>query len=288
MTLQQLRAVVAVDRHRSFTRAARELGRSQSAVSRAVAELERQLDVSLFERLGQRVHPTEAGSWLATEAQRTLGDVERLEEHLRSAARPSLRVGASTTPGIYLLPPVLGRLRQQLPDLRLHYEVTNSVDVARKVLANELDVGVIGGPSPTPGLVSSVVAEDRVVCVGWPGHPSTGRVLSAAELVEQPILIREEGSATRSLLDGWLRERGLELARPIVQARPEAIKGLVRAGLGIAFLSIHGLRQELDRGELVLLEVERLQLTRPLFVVLHPDKRTGPAIRQFRQLLRAR
>ncbi len=248
MTLQQLRAVVAVDRHKSFTRAARELGRSQSAVSRAVGELERRLDVTLFERLGQRVHTTEAGGWLATEAQRTLGDVERLQEHLRSSARPSLRVGASTTPGIYLLPAVLGRLQRQLPDLRLHYEVTNSVDVAQKVLANHLDVGVIGGPVPAPGLVSRVIAEDRVVCIARPGHPSIGRMLAPEELVEETVVIREDGSATRSLLDGWLQDRRLELARPIVQARPEAIKALVRAGLGIAFLSVHGVRQELERG----------------------------------------
>src|SRR5438034_10890783 len=111
MTLDHLRSFLAVQKHLGYTRAGKELFLSQPAVSRHVQALEDQLGVTLFEQIGKRLSLTDAGRTLAKEAERLLGDLERVSETVKAhsgADRGTLRLGASTTPGFYLLPALLG------------------------------------------------------------------------------------------------------------------------------------------------------------------------------------
>src|SRR5688572_30586814 len=126
MNPANLRTFLAVEKHLNYTHAARELLLSQPAVSRQIRQLERDLGVQLFEQLGKRLYLTDAGKTLLREASRLLGNLDRVREAMvahQEAHHGALRLGASTTPGIYLLPPVLGQFHRSHPEVEISYRV---------------------------------------------------------------------------------------------------------------------------------------------------------------------
>ncbi len=289
VNLDLLKSFLAVYRRRSFTQAAEDVARTQSAVSRQIHQLERQLGVILFERIGKTVIPTDAGRALAPPAEQLLGQAERVAETVRGYAgadRGALHIGASTTPGYYWLPPILGRFHSRYPGVELHLTVANSRSIEQRIHRNELDLGFVGGHLTSDSLSMQRVADDEIVCICGRGHPlGNRRSSSIAELSSAIWIVREKGSATRELFEKHLAKVGIRLKRVMELDSPEGIKGLVRAGIGISFLSIHAASAEIRRRELRRIGLERLQLTRPLFLVHHPDKHFSPAMQRLVQLL---
>ena len=277
-----LRTFLAVRKHRSYTRAAEELFVTQPAVSRRVRRLEQALGTALFEQIGKSLHTTDAGETLAAEADRLLGATGRAIEAVRAhdrGGRGALRVGASTTPGFYLLPQALGRFHRAFPGVELHYVVQNSTRIEHQILRNELDLGFVGAHLASRELHLDPVGGDEVVCFSHPAHPlARRRNLSPAALVNELWVVREQGSATRRLFESWLASTDARMGRTIELNCPEAVKALVAAGVGISFMSLHGLRDEFRRGRLRRLRVRGLNLTRPIFAARHNDKRESPSM----------
>jgi len=289
MKLDQLRAFLAVYENGSFTAGAATLGRTQPAVSRRVQLLEQHLGIALFERIGKSLYPTEAGRRLATEAERLLGDVARLEERVGRPGARQLRIGASTTPGLYLLPRLLGGFHRAHPEVALDCVIENTERVSELLLRNALDLGLVGGQAKAPSLLSRPVASDRILCVCGPDHPLAARPsLEAAELAGATWVVRERGSATQRQVERALAKAGVHPERRIALRGPEAIKALAREGLGIAFLSSCALEDELLNGELVALSVQGLALERTLYLVQHIDKCVSDSMRWFLDLLTER
>jgi len=283
MDLEHLRAFLAVAGHGGFTRAARALGRSQPTVSRQVKQLETALGVPLFERLGKAVHLTEAGRLLADDGARLLGDVTRTEEALRALGGlrgGSLRIGAGTTPGLYVVPGIIARLLQRMPALDIHYTVTNSAEVGKALSSNAIDVGFVGRRLEHGSLDHRPLLQDDVTCVAGPQHPLAGLTVTVAELDAHLQVQREPGSATRAHVEAALGPRPGRPVRRIQLTGPEAVKALVRAGVGWAWLSSLAVAREIERGELAPVRVSGVRPRRSIHVVLHPDKRLTPALRE--------
>ena len=291
MNPHHLRTFLAVRRHLNYTRAAEEVFLSQPAVSRHVRQLEEELGVRLFEQLGKSLHLTDAGRTLGVEAVRILGSLERTAEAVRayrSAEHGSLRIGASTTPGLYLLPRLLGRFRKRYPDVDLHYAVENSLTIERMIVRNELDLGLVGAHLANEDLDLRPVLDDEIVCFAAPSHPlARRRRIAPRSLAAETWIIRKEGSATRRLFETWLADHDGKLGKTIEVQGPEAGKILVGAGLGFSFMSIHGLRSDLRRNRLKRLPVTRLRLRRRIQLVLHRDKHVTPVMEAFLALVRS-
>jgi DNA-binding transcriptional LysR family regulator len=279
-----LRTFLAVRRHRNLTRAAEELFLSQPAVSRRIDRLEKSLGLPVFERLGNALHLTEAGEALAKEAAELIGSAERIAEVVRArqtGERGRLRVGASTTPGLYLLPPVLLRFRARHPKVDVHYAVENSLHIEEKILRNDMDLGFVGAHLTHSALRLQPVFRDEVVLYAASSHPlAQRRSVLPRDLEHEICIVREPGSATRRLVDAWLRRNRTRLGHTIEVGCPEAAKVLVRAGLGFSYMSAAGLRGESGRG-LLRLPVAGMSLERPVFLVQHADKRLSPTMRGF-------
>ena len=279
-----LKTFLAVRSHGSFTEAAREEFLTQPAVSRRIRQLETELGVRLFEQLGKSLHLTDAGRVLAAEAEKLLGSIERSAEAVRavrSADRGSLRIGASSTPGFYLLPRIVGRFHRRFPGVDIGYAVENSLRIEERILRNELDVGFVGAHLAHEDLRLEPVAEDEVVCFAHPSHPLARRArIDPKELGGQLWVVREKGSATRRLVEEWLAERGVRIERAIELGCPEAVKALVAARVGISAISIHGLREP-SRARFARLPVARLRLRRPIYLVRHRDKHVSPVMEAF-------
>ena len=268
ITLRQMEVFAAVTRTGSFRRAAEALHLSQPAVSQHVAELERALRARLFDRLARRVTPTEAGRVFAEHAGRLfagLADARDAVADLAGLRRGSLEIGASTTPGIYVLPAVIAAFESRYPGIALRLTIANSAQIEARIRGSDLDIGIVGGHALQTGeeCVSAGFLDELVLIVP-PGHPWAGRRRVAPSLIaSQRVLVREEGSATRLVMERTLQRAGVRLGRVMELGHTEAIKQGVMSGLGIAFVSIHAARGEVDTGRLRQLRLAGVPVHRP-------------------------
>ena len=288
MDYPRLTVFLAVARHLSFRRAAAALHLSQPAVSKHVQRLEAELGLALLERRGNRVALTEAGRMLQNYGQRVTmqtDEVRRALAELQGLQRGGLRIGASTTPGLYLLPERLARFRQAHPGLELSLEITNSVTVARRVASGELDLGFAGSLPDLPGLQVRPFAEDEVVLIAPPRHPavrrSSGSANAVAALAGETWVMRESGSGTRVVALTGLAGLGIAPARTMELTGCEAIKRGVAAGLGIGFASRHAITLEVEHGLLSAVDRPQLRFQRLLYLVTRKDARPSPALLAF-------
>lgn len=290
ITPDRLRTFLAVARHENFTLAAGEVHLSQPAVSRQIAALEGTLGVRLFERLGKAAHLTDVGRALLPEFRRILGDLALLQETVRSiesGTRGYLRIAASATPGLYVIPEALARFTRRYPKVELEYIVSNTKRVEEMVVENAIDAGFVGGTVSDPSLLVERLTTDEIVCFASRHHPMAARArITPAELGRETLVMREEGSATGQLFKSWLLSSGARIGRTIELGCPEAIKTIVAAGLGVGCLSRFGLRDDLSRKRLVVLRVSGSRLCRPLSSIRHSKKVISPALRAFLGILK--
>lgn len=280
-----LKTFLTVGKHLNYTRAAEELHISQPTVSRQIKQLEDHLQTRLFELLGKTLHYTAAGETLAQEAVKALGVLDRLTEAVRahnSSQNGVLRIGASTTPGLYLLPNILSEYHALYPKVDFSYSVENSSHIEKQILRNDLDVGFVGVPLNNNSIAERPIVTDEIVCVASPDHPLVLETdVSAAKLSEETWIVRETGSATGSLFEEWFQSQGGSWGKVITLTNPEPVKKLVAAKLGISFTSRFAVAEELSRGQLSRIDVKGLSLKRQLLLVQHVDKRVTPVMECF-------
>lgn len=283
MNLRHVRTFLAVCDTGSFTAAAPVICRSQPAISRQVHQLEEDLGVKLFDLLGKSLVLTDAGRLFEAEARRLVADANRLVERLgqfHRGIRGRLRLGASSTPAAGLVPAAMADMVRGRPDLELHLEVGPSGDLVERVLNNDLDLIVVGRPPREPKLVSEVVGQDRIGCLGSatggpdPWHPETLWVLKPA------------ASATRRHAEDWLRSAGIQPRRILELGDAGAITALVAEGVGLTCLSVLVAQDALDHGRLVERDLGLPPLHRELLLVRHAGKHLSPAMAAFLERLR--
>jgi DNA-binding transcriptional LysR family regulator len=276
-SLRQFEIFLAVARAKSFRRAADGLHLSQPSLSQHVAELERELGVKMFDRLRRTVELTEAGRVLEDHLQRlfaTLDSARKAIDDLSGLQRGSLVVGASTTPGIYVVPGMLAGFQASYPGIHLSLQIANSAVIEQRVRTNEVDLGVVGGHALRQG--EACVAAgllDELVLILPPAHRWARRreVWPNPPVLEQ-LLIREEGSATRELTERTLHQAGVRFTVAMELAHTEAIKEAVAAGLGVAFVSVYAVRHEIKAKQLAAVRLKGISLHRH-FHVIHNESR---------------
>lgn len=286
MTLEQLRIFVAVAEREHVTRAAAELGLTQSTVSAAVRALEERHDVHLFDRVARRVVLTEVGHAFLEEARAVLARAELAERRLVEAAgriAGPLRIRSSRTIAAHWLPARLVAFRARFPEVEISLGIGNTAAVARAVEEGEAEIGLVEGAIDTPAVKRLLVGRDRLMLVAAPGHPLVGRdPLTATDLETLDWVLREGGSGTRSELAAALAARGVAVERlRIVLELPsnEAILAAVAAGGGVAAMSSLVAAPALADGRLVAL-VSRLA-DRDFHLLRHGQRTPSRAARAF-------
>ncbi len=289
MNLERLQTFRVLVETLHFRRTAERLRISQSAVSQQIALLEKEMGAALFERIGRRVYLTDSGRALATETTSVLASIERAHEAVSALSKGDagrLRVGASTTPGIYLLPQVLGQFRRDMPLVELEFRIANTGRIEQLLLANELDLGVCGARPSHQELFEITLGQDWIVPVLSPSQAGKTRRISAADLARWPLLSREPGSATRAAVDTALARLHVQIRPTFELPSPEALLRAAEAGLGLTFASRRAAAEPIADRHLVELKVDKLEIVRPLLVAYHRDKRVTAAMRELIDLLR--
>jgi DNA-binding transcriptional LysR family regulator len=291
VNLDRLRTFRALAEMLHVRRTAARLHLSQSAVSQQVAALEDELGVPLLERIGRRVFLTPAGRVLADEAGKVLAALDRAVEAVRAHGADEaglLRLGASTTPGVYLVPQALGALRTALPGVDVSFRIANSSAIERALLDNELDLGIVGEEIAHEELFQIALGEDQIVAVVAPSLAQGGprRRVQPSRLREWPLLAREAGSATQRFVDAALARVGARTAPAFELPSPESQVRAAAAGLGVAFVSRHVAAHDLSAGRLVEIAISGMRLVRPIEAAYHRDKRVTPAMKRIMELVR--
>ncbi len=290
MNLHHLKVFHAVAHTENFSHAADRLFISQPAVSVQVRRLEEALGLPLVEVYGRRVHLTEAGTRLMEFADQILrleADAEEAMAEYLDPSRGRIRVGASTTPGTYLLPGVVAGFQRQNPGVQVALELANTRSIEAKLLANELDLGIVGEDlSGDAGLVLEPWLVDRMLLIAPPGHELASGPVPPERLRGERFVLREPGSSTREFFTAQAETLGLEISQGLQLANTEAVREAVAAGLGLAVVSELAVLTDLQVGRLVALNVTGLRLERRFHLAWHRSKRlsrTGAAFLRFVQ-----
>jgi len=268
----------AVAEQASFRRAAEQLHISQPSVSQHVQLLEDELGIRLLDRTSTGIRITPAGELVLHFARRS----SKLSQQVLSAlarleGQPGgeLKLAASTTVAQYLLPRILGRFLKENPRVRLTLRSGNSEQVSGWVLHGEAELGLIEGPSAHKELSKEHFLDDRLQLIVPRGHAWATQQVPLAALATAPLLMREQGSGTRRVIEQALRRAGLRLNQLQIAMdldSTEAIVSGVEAGLGVGFVSEWAIRKELRLGTLAIAQIAGLDIRRAFSMI----RRAGP------------
>jgi LysR family transcriptional regulator, low CO2-responsive transcriptional regulator len=281
-TLRQLKVFVSAATHLSFTRAAAELHLTPPAVSIQIAQLEREAGQPLFDRLGRKLHLTRAGTSLLRSSTAVLTQLRTAGEELaalRGVEGGVLNVGVISA-GDYFFPTLLAQFRSRHRAVQVLLGVCNRDELIRRLDHNLVDLAVMSEPPEGPHFAAAPFATHPIVVIAVPTHRlARARRVPLAAIAREPLIAREPGSLTRSVMDETLRRARQKASIAIEAASNETVKQVVAAGFGIAFMSAHAIAQEIELKRLAVLDVADLPARRRWYTV-HRRGKHLPAVAQ--------
>lgn len=262
----------------SFTKAAEILNMTQPAVTFQVRQLEEDFNTRLFDRAHNRISLTKAGELVLGYADQIIEHYREMHESVKEMTGDNtglITIGASTTIAEYMLPGLLGDFQTRFPEVLIRLKVANTDAIVSMVEDNTIDLGVVEGAVNNQLLLVEGCQVDQMVAIAVAGHPLSGREsVKAADLTDYPFILREEGSGTRSVIQNYLRDQGLDendLNCPFELGSTEAIKGAVEAGMGLSIVSAATVAKEIKLNTLSAIPLEP-QLVRPFSFVRQRQK----------------
>ena len=294
MDLRQLEIFVKVAELGSFSKAAEALFLTQPTISEHIRTLEDELGVRLLDRLGRGAAVTKGGALLLSHAHRMLAlsrEARQAMESFLGRMSGELLVGASTIPGEYILPALIGRFKEKFPDIAITLLIGGSQAVTDWVVEGRAEIGMVGARSSHRSIESRELFPDDIVLIVSGAHPWHGRKqVTMDELRAEPLLLRERGSGTRKALETALEAAGTGIAALRVvgeMGSTQAIKQAVKAGVGVSLLSRRAVEEECRAGSVWCLRVKDLKISRAFYLVTHRDRSRSPLAEAFRAFVEA-
>jgi LysR family transcriptional regulator, low CO2-responsive transcriptional regulator len=287
----RLRLLIEIERTGSVSAAAHAIGIGQPSASAHLRLLETSAGQRLVERNGRGSRLTEAGRVVARHAAEALATLAAGEEELHALAgleAGTVHIGASTTPGVYILPDTLACFRRDHPNVRVEVEIASTGEILDRLLAGRVQLALVGEAAPDERIRLEPFLADEIVGIAKPGAlPVRNGKVAASALAEQTLLVREAASSTRRLSDRALVE-ARALPRQVWELdSSEAIKRAAREGLGVAFLSRYAVAEEIERGELESFRLAgRSPIERRLYIARLARRPLSPSERGFIATLR--
>ncbi len=294
MDLRQLEIFVKVAELKSFSKAAQALRLTQPTISEHIRTLEQELGVRLLDRLGRGAEATRAGQLLLSHATRMLQlqrETLQAMDSFQGRLAGDLHVAASTIPGEYVLPSLIGRFKEKFPDIVISLLIGDSRAVVDWVIDGRAEVAVVGAKLAHRGIEYRELMPDELVVVVPVAHPWHGKQeIGLAELRAEAMLLREQGSGTRAAFESALAQAGEDLsAFRIVgeMGSTQAIKQAVKAGVGVSVISRRAVDEECRSGLVWCLKIRDLKITRAFHIATHRDRSRSPLAEAFRSFLEA-
>ncbi len=289
----KLKVFCAVTETGSFSKASKMVNLTQPAVSLQIQALEESYETALFERSGKNITLTPAGKLLYQYAKDILNLYSTVEKEINSLtglSKGNLQIGASSTIGNYLLPTVIIAFKKKYPKIDVNLLVSNTKGIIEMLNAGRIDMGLVEGDVPKQGLEVEKLLEDELVLIMPPDHLWVKRKnISVSELLEQPVIMREDGSGTRQMIEKHLMSNKIStsnLKMSLVLGSTEAIKSAVEHGMGVSILSNWTVKKEVQFGTIKTNTFRDIRFTRNFSIVFHKRGALAATAKDFFEFLK--
>jgi len=277
---------------RSFSRAAKAVYLSQPTVSSHIKDLENHFECRLVDRLGREVIPTKAGSLLYGYATKIIALKQEAENALadfHGKIKGRLTIGGSTIPAGYILPPLLGRFKEDYPEVVVTLVQGDTERIIRDTLGGNVELGIVGAKAKEVQLVQKKIIDDQMFLITPRRHRwATKRYVVMGELIREPFIMREPGSGTRKSIELVLDKSGHSLDALNVVAEmgsTEAVRQGIKAGVGVSILSECAVAEDLTTGSLNKVKIKGLSFKRAFYLTFHRHRTQSPLCRTFIRFL---
>lgn len=290
MDLRHLETFVKIAELNSFTKAADELNITQPTVSKQIVDLEGFFGVRLVDRTKRQVVLTRAGEILYKYGKDFMAlrkeTIDALEA-FKGLKKGTIIVGASTIPGIYILPHALNTFRKKYDGIQIKLIVSDSKDIMDKMEQGLIDIGFVGSRDSTKKLEFKKLVEDTIVFIAPPGYPST---IHVKQLMEYPFIVREQGSGTRNFFQLALKKLGINLLTDLhIVAEltdTEAIKEAVKSGMGVSCVSKMAVNNEVSQGYIAMIHIDGMDdLRRSFYVIRRKGRSLLPQVKALMEII---
>jgi DNA-binding transcriptional LysR family regulator len=282
MDIHHLKVFSSVFKNRSFSKASEELHLTQPTISNHIKALEDELDSKLFDRLGRSIIPTKEAEILYSHSLELIEKANMIKEAVGEARKDltgHLRIGASTIPGVYLLPRIIKEFQKQHPSISFQILISDSRGIVESVAKHELLLGIVGAKLGNEQILYAPFVEDELIAVTSPSMNHKNRI-PLKELVRLPVILREEGSGTRRETEKILETKGIsvdDMKIAGIFGSTDAVKQAVKAGLGVSIVSKFSVADELKYRTLQEIKLTDSTMKRRFYIVTH-KKRTLPRL----------
>ncbi len=288
MDIHRLEVFCKVLELQSFTKAAEAVRLTQPTVSEHIRALEDSLGEKLVDRLGREVLPTQAGQILygyAKDMIQLRNDAVQAIEKYKGKLAGHLLLGASTIPGTYILPSLIGSFKGTHPDIQITLKISSSAEVVQGILEGKLEMGMIGARWDDRRIVLEEAFSDELVLAVFPDHPfAQEKAVQLESIVGQPFILRERGSGTRMVMNQALEKSGFPPAKLSLVAEmgsTEAVRQGVKARIGISILSARAVAEDARRGDLVVVPLKGVEFKRPFYLARRKKRQISPLCTAF-------
>lgn len=283
MTIRNLEIFTKVAEMGSMSAAAKSLYITQPSVSLAIAEIEKEYDVKLFDRVGNRLCLTPTGQQLLVYTVSIIQQYKTMELFLKDESHNAgIRVGATATVGHYIIAPIIEQLKKEMPGIKCEVTVASTGIIEDRLLKSELDIGFVEGDITEPTLVVKPVMEDELTVICSNRHQFYGRrTVQLQELEGESFILRETGSGTRTKVESILRENHIAYLPEWNCYSFEAIKEAIMHNLGITIMSPRVVRRELQNGDLWACKIGNVNFKRSFDLVCRQNKYFSEAMARF-------
>lgn len=289
-TLRQLKTFIAVAEYKKMSEAAKHLYISQPTVSQIIAELEKEYNTQLFERIGKELRITAAGNLLLHSAQEIFAIHENLEQNMKNinSIRP-FRIGATMTIGNNMIADLTQKLETRYPDIETFVYIDNTKNIEAMLAQNELDIALVEGNTVRQEILKTPIFEDDLCLICSSKHPFATRknAISIEELKEEKFILREKGSGTRAIFESIMQTHRIPIRVKWEAGSSNAIVEAVRRNLGLGFISKRCVNERIDRGELVACPISELTIKRYFYLCYNSNHPVTSQMRDFLNLLYA-
>lgn len=276
MNERKLKIFFEVAKSLNMTEVAKNLYISQPAVSMVISELEGELGVKLFERIGKKLYLTYEGEIFLGYVRRILNIYDECRTkigHITNLKCGKLKIGASTTIGIYLLPEIIGSFGNVYKDVEISIAIENTKIIENMLLENKIDIAFVEGPIYSDEIVVKDFCDDELVVIVSSNHRLANfNEVDKEDLKNEKFILREVGSGTREVFEKAFYKNNIEYKTAFELGNTEAIKKAVISNLGISCMSKRCIKDEINLGLISMLKIKDVDLNRKFYFIYHKDK----------------
>ncbi|ACD23282.1 LysR family transcriptional regulator [Clostridium botulinum] len=285
MNFRKLKIFYETATELNMTSVAKKLYISQPSISQAIHEIEDELEVRLFDRIGKKLYLTHEGEIYLNYTRRILNLYDesiRTINDINTNEKGKIKIGASTTIGIYILPDIIKGFLKEHSGIEISLAIDNTSNIEKMILENKIDFAYIEGTTNLDEIVQAKVWEDELIFISSLNHSwSKKEMVSTKDIIKEKLIMREQGSGTREIIEAYLKNNNIDYKIFMELGNTEAIKKSVEANLGVSCLSSRSVDEKIKSGCLKGYRLKEGKITRDLRLIHHRDKFLNKNMKNF-------